>query len=143
MKAMSKKEEVEALANALVKGADAVNAKIKELLATHSLSRDQAYTLLQQEQALRVQANALYCDAIQCVMEDLEEPQAKLMDTLRRAEQSLTRIKTTQAFFGFVANLVLFATALNAAKAGPILAALREVRESIAALEESGSDASV
>lgn len=58
--ALSKREEVEALADALGTSADAIHDRILKAIKNKEVNQVQAQSLFQDETSLRIKANALY-----------------------------------------------------------------------------------
>ncbi|BFU95579.1 MAG: hypothetical protein NTNFB02_23010 [Nitrospira sp.] len=134
--ALSKKREVEALADALVGSADAIHDRIIKEIEGQKLKQFQAYSLFRDETSLRVKANALYLEAVKLTVSDLELTQADLIKVINKATSQIKTIETIAAFVDLVADLLVLAAAAYAAKPGPILSALDEVRMDIGEFAE-------
>lgn len=132
--ALSKKAEVEALADALVRSADAIHDRIIKGIESRQLKQAQAYSLFQDETSLRVKANALYLEAVKLTVRDLDFAQADLIKVMDKATSQIKTIETITGFVDLVADLLVLAAAAYAAKPGPIIAALDEVRSDVAEL---------
>lgn len=126
--ALSKKREVEALADALVGSADAIHDRIIKEIERKKIKQFQAYSLFQDETSLRVTANALYLEAVKLTVSDLEVAQTDLIKVIDKATSQIKTIETIAAFVDLVADLLVLAAAAYAAKPGPIISALDEVR---------------
>ena len=132
--ALSKKREVEDLADALVRSADAIHDRILKGIDKKELNQPQAHSLFQDETSLRVKANALYLEAVKLTVRDLEVAQTDLIKVVDKAASRIKRIETIAAFIDLVADLLVLAAAAYAAKPGPIVAALDEVRKDVVEL---------
>jgi hypothetical protein len=132
--ALSKKREVEALADALVRSADAIHERIIKGIQRQQLKQAQAHSLFQDETSLRVKANALYLEAVKLTVGDLEIAQANLIKVMDKATSQIKTIVTIAGFVDLVADLLVVAAAAYAAKPGPIIAALDEVRKDVGEL---------
>jgi hypothetical protein len=133
--ALSKKREVEDLADALVRSADAIHERIINGIENNQVQPVQAYSLFQDETSLRVKANALYLEAVKLTVSDLEIAQANLIKVMDKATSRIKTIETIAGFVDLVADLLVLAAAAYAAKPGPIIAALDEVRRDVGELE--------
>lgn len=129
--ALSKKGEVEALADALVKSADAIHDRIIKEIERQEIKQVQAYSLFQDETSLRVKANALYLEAVKLTVRDLELAQTRLIKVMDKAASQIKTIETIAGFVDLVADLLVLAAAAYAAKPGPIIAALGEVGKDV------------
>jgi hypothetical protein len=129
--ALSKKREVEDLADALVGSADAIRDRIIKEIGRQRIKQFEAYSLFQDETSLRVTANALYLEAVKLTVSDLELAQTDLIKVMEKATSKIRTVATIAAFVDLVADLLVLAAAAYAAKPGPIISALNEVRMDI------------
>lgn len=132
--ALSKKGEVEALADSFGKSADVIHKRILNAIRKKEIGQTEAQSLFQDETALRIKANALYLEAVQLVVRDLEVTQRELMKVVDKATAHIKKIKKISAFVDLVADLLVLAAAAYAAKPGPIVSALNEVKTDVTAL---------
>ncbi len=133
--ALATATQVEATADALTQCADEAHERVMKAIERKEVTQAQAQSLFQEESALRQRANALYIEAAKCVVEDLELSQKALLQTIGEAKRRLKTIQKITAFLDLLADLVGLATAVTAAKPGPILAAFKEVRSDLDALQ--------
>lgn len=135
--ALTRKEEVEALADALGASADAIHDRILEAMEKKEINRAQAQSLFQDETSLRTKTNALYLESVKLTVKDLEIPQAELVSVIKDVSAEIKRIETISAFIDLVADLLVLAAAAYAAKPGPIVAAFNEVRKDLVDIAEA------
>jgi hypothetical protein len=128
--ALKNKKEVEELADSLTLSADAIH---KQDIKKGSVDQPQAQLIFQDEVILRQKANGLYIDAANCVIKNLSEPQAELVGVIAAANEKLKKMKDVERFINLVADLLVLASAAYAAKPGPLLTALEEVRKDLKA----------
>jgi hypothetical protein len=129
--ALSTEKEVEQLADSMGKAADAIHERILKGIGDDELTRAQAQSLFQDETTLRVKANALYLEALQLIVKDLDLAQAELIKVVNKATTEIKKIEQISNFIDLVADLLVLAAAAYAAKPGPILAAVEEVRNDV------------
>jgi hypothetical protein len=134
--ALSNKQEVEELADALVVSADAVHERILQGIASKKLNQTKAQSLFQDETSLRITANALYLEAAKLVIKNLDKPQNQLIRVVKKATVEIKKIEKIAAFIDLVADLLVLAAAAYAAKPGPIVAALDEVQKDVDQLKK-------
>jgi hypothetical protein len=95
-----------------------------------------AQSIFQDEASLRQRANSLYIDAANCVVDGLSESQKSIIDLIDTAKEKIKTIKKIASFIDFIADLLVLAAAAYAAKPAPILAALKEVKDDVVALNK-------
>lgn len=120
---------VQATAKLLSDVADAYNQRLK--LEAPKLDGAEVYARLQEEQRLRSISNQLYFEASQRVLDDAVDDQNQLEADLGKAKTRLKKIEDWSQALDLVADLLVLAGALLARKPGPIVAALKEVRDDI------------
>jgi hypothetical protein len=133
--ALANKKQVEALADNITKCADAIHARLIEAIGNKEIDQIAAQSIFQYESSLRQRANSLYIDAARCIVENLVEPQENLMALIDTARETIKTIKEVARIIDLIADLLVLATAVYDAKPAPILAALKEMKESIDALQ--------
>jgi len=138
--ALENERDVEAVAQCLSECADAVHERIKAAIKNREIERDQAQSLFQEESLLRRRANGLYIDAAKGVVAGLAESQADLLAAIDNAKEQIGQIKEVARFIDLVADLAVLAAAVGAGKPAPIVAALKEVREGVEAMNPQPSD---
>jgi hypothetical protein len=131
--ALKNKKEVEELADSLTLSADAIHKQLMKDIKKGSVDQPQAQLIFQDEVILRQKANGLYIDAANCVIKNLSEPQAELVGVIAAANEKLKKMKDVERFINLVADLLVLASAAYAAKPGPLLTALEEVRKDLKA----------
>jgi hypothetical protein len=129
--ALKNKKEVEELADSLTLSADAIHKQLMKDIKKGSVDQPQAQLIFQDEVILRQKANGLYIDAANCVIKNLSEPQAELVGVIAAANEKLKKMKDVERFINLVADLLVLASAAYAAKPGPLLTALEEVRKDL------------
>ncbi|GKS90138.1 hypothetical protein [Acidovorax sp. SUPP2539] len=120
---------VQATAKLLSDVADAYNKRLK--LEAPKLDGAEVYARLQEEQRLRSISNQLYFEAAQRVLDDAVDDQKQLEGDLAKAKERLKKIEDWAQALDLIADLLVLAGALLARKPGPIVAALKEVRDDI------------
>ncbi|GGB99184.1 hypothetical protein GCM10011352_26700 [Marinobacterium zhoushanense] len=137
--ALANEMEVEAFAQCLTECADAIHERIKAAIKNREIERDQAQSMFQEESLLRQRANGLYIDAANSVVAGLTEPQDALLAAIDNANDRIQQIKEIAGFIDLVTDLAVLAAAVSAAKPAPILAALKEVKEDVDAVNSQHS----
>ena len=132
--ALSNQTEVEEIADKITECADSTHKRLMDAIKNKEIDRLTAQSIFQDEMVLRQHANSLYIDAAKCVVDGLSESQANLMNLIGTAKEKIKTIKRIEGFIDLVADLIVLAAAAYAAKPGPILSALKEVKEDIEAL---------
>jgi len=122
---------VQATAKLLSDVAEAYNERLKK--EAPNLDGADVYARLQEEQRLRSISNQLYFEAAQRVLEESLDDQKALEVDLKKASERLKKIEDWAQALDLVADLLVLAGALLARKPGPIVAALKEVRDDIKA----------
>ena len=135
--ALANQRQVEELANSLTECADSIHERLMKAVKNKAVNQAEAQATFQDETILRQRANSLYIDAASCVLGDLAMPQKGLMDVVDTAKAKIRNIKQISAFVDLVADLLALAAAAYAAKPGPILATLKEVKEDVEALKDT------
>jgi hypothetical protein len=133
--ALSTQKQVEALAEQLTACADAIHSRLMNAIKKKEIDRVQAQAMFQDEALLRQRANGLYIDAAKCLVEGLARSQASLLGTIDLAAREIRSMKNIASTIDLVADILVLAAAAYAAKPGPILAALKEIRDDIQALD--------
>jgi hypothetical protein len=133
--ALANREQVEALADNITKCADSIHARLLKAIKNKEIDHSAAQSIFQNEASLRQRANSLYIDAARCIVENLAEPQENLMALIDTAKETIKTIKEVARIIDLIADLLVLATAVYDAKPAPILAALKEVKESIDTLQ--------
>jgi hypothetical protein len=131
--ALKTPKEVEELADGLTESADALHKQLLKQIRKGSVNQAQAQMMFQDEAILRQKANGLYIDAVNCVVADLPTAQGKLVDLVAAANAKLKKMNDVEKIIDLVADLLVLAAAAYAAKPGPLLAALEEVRKDLKA----------
>lgn len=140
--------DIEALADSLSAGADALHkrimAAIRKNAATsgQAISHGEAQALFEQEIALRQQANALYADATGFAARGLAVPTRELLDLAARAREHIRRIDRARELAGIASALLNAAAAIAALKPEALAPALEDLKEHLDALPETATTAS-
>lgn len=132
--ALSNQKQVEALADELTASADSIHDRLMKAIKDKEIDQNTAQLIFQDESTLRQRANALYIDAANCVVDGLTESQKSVMDLIDKANGKMKKIKVIASFIDLTADLLVFAAAAYAAKPGPILSALKEIKNDVDAL---------
>jgi hypothetical protein len=144
---------VAALADSLSSCADALHERIMHAIrqrqpgnATASpagdladgITQDSAQALFDHEVLLRQSANTLYVQAAVLATSDLDSVRQELTDVTASARDTLRHVAKVQALAALTADLVALAGALAAGKPARWPAAIRQVRDRVTALRQSG-----
>jgi hypothetical protein len=122
---------VQAVAKLFSDLADSYNERLKA--EAPNMDGSEVYARLQEEQRLRSISNQLYFEAAERILAEAVDDQRQLEEDLDKAKTRLKKIQDWAAALDLVADLLVLAGALLARKPGPIVAALKEVREDIKA----------
>ncbi|WP_323898421.1 hypothetical protein [Aeromonas hydrophila] len=132
---LSKKVKVEEFADSITGSADAIHQRLISAIENKEVEQNTANLIFQNEVMLRQGANSLYIDAINCIVNELAESQKDIINLIETASNKIENIKKISSFIDLIADLLVLVSAAYAAKPAPILAALREVKEDIDALD--------
>jgi hypothetical protein len=132
--ALQTREEIEQVAEVLRKAADAIHERLMNAIINEEIEQREAQLIFNDEVLLRQQCNSLYIDAINCVVADLSQSQAAVTATINAAKKTIRTVQNITVFIDLVADLLLLAAAIYAAKPAPIVGALKEIKDDIAAL---------
>jgi hypothetical protein len=131
--ALANQKEVEDLAERITACADSIHDRLMKAIKTREIDQYKAQSIFQDEAILRQRANSLYIDAAECVVVGVAESQHSMMNLIDTAKGTIKTMKQIASFIDILADLLVLAAAATAAKPGPILAALNEVREDVKA----------
>ena len=134
--ALQTREEIEQVAEVLRKAADAIHERLMKAIVDDEIDQRAAQLIFNDEVLLRQQCNGLYIDAINCVVADLQQSQAAVTGTINAARKTIKTLHNITVFIDLVADLLLLAAAIYAAKPAPIIGALKEIKDDIAALQD-------
>jgi hypothetical protein len=123
--------EVEQVADSLTKSADTIRKQLIKEIKKGSVDQAKARLLFQDEAVLRQKANGLYIDAANCVLKSLPGAEDEVVKVISAANEKMKKIDDLERFIDLVADLLVLAAAVYAAKPGPLLAALGEVRNDL------------
>src|SRR3990172_6567736 len=127
--ALANQKQVEDLADSLTECADSIHERLMKAIKNKEVNQAEAQATFQDETILRQGANSLYIDAASYVVNGLATSQKSLMEVVDTAKAKIKKIRQIGAFIDLVADLLSLSAAAYAAKPGPILAALKEVKE--------------
>jgi hypothetical protein len=129
--ALKTQKDVEELADSLTESADAIHKQLLKEIKKGSVDLAQAQLIFHDEAVMRQKANGLYIDAANCVIKNLSEAQDDLVGLIAAANKRLKKFENIEKFIDLIADLLVLAAAAYAAKPGPMLAALKEVRKDL------------
>lgn len=132
--ALANQQQVEALADEITECADSIHARLMQAIKNKEIDQSTAQSIFQDEAILRQRAGSLYLDAAKCVIDGLAESQEEMLSLIDAAKKKIKTISRIASFIDLIADLLVLAAAAYAAKPAPILAALKEVKEDVAAL---------
>jgi hypothetical protein len=134
--ALANQKQVEVLANNITGCADSIHYRLMKAIKNGEVDQNTAQLIFQDEGSLRQLANGIYIDAANCVVDGLAESQKNLIELIETAKEKIKTIKKIADFIDLIADLILLAAAAYTAKAAPILAALKEIKEDVDALSK-------
>jgi len=129
--ALSTRKQVEDFAEQVTTCADAIHERLMRAIKNKQISQSDAQSMFQDEAILRQRANSMYIDAANYVVKGLEESQKRLLEVIEAASEKIRTIKKIATFIELVGDLLILAAAVSAGKAGPILAALKEMKDDL------------
>lgn len=129
--ALANREQVEALADKLTESAESIHERLLKAIKGKEIDQSTAQLIFQDESMLRQRANGLYIDAANCVVNDLALSQKSMIGVVSTANVKMKKIKDITIFIDLIADILTFAAAAYAAKPGPILSALDEVKKDL------------
>lgn len=135
--ALSNLSEVEALANKVTECANAIHSRLMTAINNKEIDQAKAQALFQDETILRQRANSLYLDAANCVVANLQISQDDLLGVIEDAQNSMAKIEKVAHFIDLIADILMLVAAAYAAKPAPILAAVKEVKSDLDALNKA------
>jgi hypothetical protein len=133
--ALSTVTQIQQIATELQDAADAIHLRLMTAIQNNEIEQPAAQSLFQDEALLRQRSNSLYIEAIDSVVKGLQDSQASVMKVIVDANTTLQNIEHIKAFIDLVADLLVLAAAVYAAKPGPIVSALNEIKNDTAALD--------
>lgn len=104
--ALSTAKEIEAFADTLMESADATHTKTVAAAAKKSISHEVAQQAFEQVSVLRQEANSLYIDAAQKVLQGLEIPQDEILGIIADAKTHIERIDKIEEGLVIVTQLL-------------------------------------
>lgn len=136
--------DLEALADALSASANELHRRIMRALRHEQhlnggLSQGAAQALLENEVAMRQQANNLYVDAAKLALQGLPVARQELLDLAAGARQTIRRINQLKDLVGISADLLSVAAALAAGRPEHLAAPLESLKKRLAAPQQDGS----
>lgn len=129
--ALSSVSDLEQIADQLSQSADAMNEGIKAGIANGTITRERAYSMLHDEQALRSRANAIYFDAAQCVVRDLNLAQGELVKVIQDANETMKTMHDWNEFLSISADILALASGIYAARPAYIFTAFNALRTEV------------
>lgn len=131
--ALSTVTQIQQMATELQDAADAIHVRLMAAIQNNEIEQPAAQSLFQDEALLRQRADSLYIQAIDSVVSGLQDSQASVMNVITDANTTIQNIEHIKAFIDLVADLLVLAAAVYAAKPGPIVSALKEIKDDVAA----------
>jgi hypothetical protein len=101
------------------------------------IDQAKAQAMFQDETILRQRANSLYLDAANCIVANLQISQDDLLGVIEGAQNSMAKIEKVAHFIDLIADILMLVAAAYAAKPAPILAAIKEVKSDLDALNKA------
>jgi beta-phosphoglucomutase-like phosphatase (HAD superfamily) len=132
--ALANKKQVEEMADKLTESADSIHERLMKAIRDKEIDQPNAQSIFQDEAILRQRANGLYIDAANSVITDLKQSQTSVIALVDTANKKIKRIRDITKFIDLIADLLVLASAVYAAKPSPIITALQEVKSDIEAI---------
>lgn len=132
--ALANAKQIADFADRLTQSADSIHERLLKALRNGEVDASTAQLIFQDEALLRQRASSLYIDAANCIVTDLGAPQKSVIELIDAANSKMAKIKAISKFIDLIADLLVLAAAAYAAKPGPILAALKEVKQDVEGL---------
>lgn len=144
---------IEAVADSLSASADILHERIMHAIGqrqsgpatagsadqlAHGITQEAAQALFDQEVLLRQSANHLYVQAAVLASAGLDSVRQELMDVTATARDTLRHVAKVQTLVALTADLVTLAGAIAAGQPAKWPAAIRQVREHVNTLRNSG-----
>ena len=137
--ALETEKHIMELADRLTQSANVIHDRLMKAIRAKQVDQAMAQLIFQDEVVLSQRTNALYIDAVNCVVAGLQPTQKGLLGMVDTANDRIHRIKAITQRLDLTADLLVLAAAAYAAKPGPILAALQEVKQDIDEIGEKCS----
>lgn len=132
--ALETQKQIEVLADNIRGCADSIHDRLMKAIKIKEIDQFTAQSIFQDEAILRQRSDSLYIDAANCVVDGLSESQKSIIGLIDTAKEKIKTIKEIASFIDLIADLLVLAAAVYAAKPAPILAALKEVKEDLDSL---------
>jgi len=136
MSALSNASEIVAFADKITDYANSIHEWLIKSISDKKVNQQTAQTIFQDESILRQRANALYLDAANCIVKNLQTSQDELLGIINDAKKSLAEIKEVAKVVDLIADILVLVGAAYAAKPDPIVAAIKEVKSDLDGLKE-------
>lgn len=133
--ALATVKQIAELADRLTQSADGIHERLIKAIKNNEVDPPTAQLIFQDEALLRQRANSLYIDAANCIVADLADSQKSVLALIDTANGKMAKIKAIAQFIDLIADLLVLAAAAYAAKPGPIVAALKEVKQDVDGLQ--------
>lgn len=127
--ALSTAAEIEALADKLTESADAMHAKVLSAAKSRTISQEEAQEAFDQLSSLRMDADSLYTDAINKVLEGMESTQDELMGVIEEAKGKIEKIDRISDGLMVIAKLLTLAAQVQSGEAKEALSTVKELRD--------------
>ncbi len=127
--ALSTAAEIEALADKLTESADAMHTKVLSAAKSRTISQEEAQAAFDQLSSLRMDADSLYTDAINKVLEGMESTQDELMGVIEEAKGKIEKIDRISDGLVVIAKLLTLAAQVQSGEAKGALSTVKELRD--------------
>lgn len=126
--ALSTAAEIEALADKLTESADAMHEKVLSAAKSRTISQEEAQEVFDQLSSLRLDADSLYTNAINKVLEGMESTQDELMGVIEGAKGKIEQIDRISDGLVVIAKLLTLAAQVQSGEAKGALSTVKEIR---------------
>ncbi len=126
---LSSVEAVIQAADAITDLADAAQKWVVDQFGARQINQAKAHELFASINQIRHFSNILYTTAAAVVVKSLGETQQDIINIINEGKAAIGKIDKAKGMIDLIADIVALAAAINAGKAGPILASLLEVKK--------------
>jgi hypothetical protein len=126
--ALSTGREIEDFADTLMASADVTHTKTVAAASKKSISHEVAQQAFEQVSILRQEANSLYIDAAQKVLQGLEITQDEILGIIADAKTHIERIDTIEEGLDIVTQLLDLVAKVQSADIKGVIAVSKELK---------------
>lgn len=129
--ALSTKDELEQVADLLSKAADSIHAGAMNGLKDNICTQDDVYQIMEQEQALRSQANEILLHAAVLVVANLSVAQGELVGAVEKASGVMKKMEELNKFLSVASSVIALAGSIVASDPKGIVSSLGVLKDTL------------